>query len=91
MTVLQYQLPLPATTPQRRLKGLGTLHAGPRWTLSVRSIRAAIAAAREAAPTRRAPSAERIADAVIDNVDSLAASDRAVLGVVVGALLRPKN
>ena len=84
--------PIPAMSrPRRRLVGLGTVHAGAQWTANVRAIRASIAAAREAAPARRAPSAERIADALIDGIDSLAAGDRAVLAVVVGALLRVKN
>jgi hypothetical protein len=93
MTVLQYQFPPTATTPtrRRRLTGLGTAHAGPRHTPAVRSLGATIASAREAAPVRRAPSAERLADALIDSVDNLAASDRAVLGVVIGALLRNQD
>ena len=79
----------PAThRSRRRLAGLGTAHAGPQWTLAVRTIRAAIAAARESAPTRRVPPAERIANAVIDGIDSLTSADRAVLAVVLGALLR---
>jgi hypothetical protein len=77
--------------PPRRRLGLGTAHAGPRWTATVRIIRATIAAAQECAPTRRAPSSARLGDVVIDHLDDLTAGDRAVLAVVVGALLRPKN
>ena len=50
--------------PRPRLRGLGTLHVSAQWTANVRAIRAAVAAAREAAPGQRAPSAERLADEV---------------------------
>lgn len=77
--------------PRPRLRGLGTLHVSAQWTANVRAIRAAVAAAREAAPGQRAPSAERLADEVIDCVDRLTAVDRAVLAVTLGILLRPSK
>jgi hypothetical protein len=93
MTEAIYHLPPFAANqrPPRRPLGLGTVHAGPRWTATVRIIRATIAAAQECAPARRAPSSARLGDVVIDHLGDLTAGDRAVLAVVVGALLRPKN
>jgi hypothetical protein len=74
--------------PRPRLRGLGTAHrAGPLWSLSVRSLRAAILAAREHAPAGRA-TAVTIADQVIDHIDQLTPRDLEVFAVALGILLK---
>ena len=62
------------------------------WPSAVRLLRAAIAAAREAAPSGRGgPTATKLADAIIDRIDELSTPDLHILAVVFGVLLRAKR
>jgi hypothetical protein len=87
MSVITYHQRAASTTANRPLKGLGTKHAGTKWTNAVRSVSAALYAAREHTPDQ-VPTGEQIAEILIDLADSLTIQDRALLASVVGDLAR---
>jgi hypothetical protein len=86
MTAATYHS-IPISTTHRPLTGLGTKHHSTAWTQSVRSIRAALSAARPHAP-RQVLTGDELAEVLIDVADSLTAQDRALLAVVIGDLTR---
>jgi hypothetical protein len=92
-TITYTPLPFSATRPRRQYRptGLGTRPNFAGWPQAVALLRTAIAAAREAAPSKRGgPTATQIADAVIDRINELSTRDLQILAVVFGVLLRAK-
>jgi hypothetical protein len=87
MTMVQYQLSPFATTSPRPQTGLGTKHYSTAWTASVRTIRAALVAARDHTPPD-VLSGDKLAEILIDLADSLTIQDRALLAVILGDLER---
>ena len=83
--------PSPAMRHHQRLLGFGTAHAGPEWSAAVRALRAAISAAKVVAPYRLKPSADAIAEAVIDHVGHLDAHERVVFAAILGVFFRKAN
>jgi hypothetical protein len=86
MTMATYHSAL-FTTTSRPLTGLGTKHHCAAWTDGVRTIRAALRAARNHTPPD-VLSGETLAEILIDLADSLCVQDRALLAVVLGDLER---
>jgi hypothetical protein len=89
MSLALYSTPSSQATPrpQRLFK---TRRNGRAWTMAVRAIRAVITIGRECAPSQ-APSAEQLADIVIDNISRLDSRSRMVLAIVLAELVLTSN
>jgi hypothetical protein len=74
--------------PRRRLRGCRTQHSGAAWTASVRSVRAALVAARAQAPVDRVRSGDELAEWAIDLAGLLDTRDRVLLAMVISILVR---
>ena len=92
MSVTYAFSPSSATRHPYRATGLGTRPNYPGWPQAVRLLRAAIAAAREAAPSGDGgPTTTQLGDAIIDRIGELSTRDLHILAVVFGVLLRAKR
>ena len=89
MSLPLYSTPLSQATPRPpRLFPIG--RNGPGWTKAARATRVIVTAARESAPWR-GPSAEQVADVIIDNINRLNSRSRMVLATAFAELVRTSN
>jgi hypothetical protein len=89
MSLTLYSTPSSKATPRPpRLFRIG--RNGPGWTRAARATRVIVTAARECAPWQ-GPSAEQVADVIIDNLNRLDSRGRMVLATVFAELARTSN
>ena len=63
---------------------------GPEWTTAARATHMIVTAARECAPWQ-GPSADQVAEVIIDNINRLDSRSRMVLATVFTELVRTSN